>query len=185
MNYRVTISPIFEPVSLDEAQAHCRSIDDTAENANLTDLIKSARKYCEEYTRRALAPQTIELYIDYFYYAINLPKPPITSVTSIKYTDCAGVETTIVPTEYIVDTVNGRIVPAYGKAWPSFTPYPINPIKITYIAGYVTAPETIKQAMKLLIGDWYIHREATAVEVSKPIEFSVKNLLSLHRVGWF
>lgn len=185
MNYRVTISPIFEPVSLDEAQAHCRSIDDTAENATLTGLITAAREYCEMYTRRALAPQTIELYLDYFPAVIKLPMPPVTSVTSIAYKDYLGTETTIAATDYIVDTVNGCINQAYGKSWPSFTPYVSNPIKITYVTGYVTAPETIKQAMKLLIGDWYIHREATAVEVSKPIEFSVKNLLSLHRVGWF
>lgn len=185
MNYRVTISPIFEPVSLDEAQAHCRSIDDTAENATLTELIIAAREYCEQYTRRALAPQTIELYLDYFPYEIKLPMPPITSVTSITYKDYLGTETTVSASNYVVDTVKGCINQAYGKTFPSFTPYISNPIKVTYVAGYVTTPKTVKQAMLLLIGHWYENRSATGTEVNKYIEFGVKNLLSLHRVGWF
>lgn len=184
MSYIIKTAPTVEPVTLAEAQAHCRSIDDTAENATLTALIIAAREYCEMYTRRALAPQTIELYLDYFPAVIKLPMPPITSVTSIAYKDYLGTETTIAAMDYIVDTVNGCINQAYGKSWPSFTPYVSNPIKITYVTGYVTAPKSIKQAMLLLIGHWYENRSATG-EVRKPIEFSVKNLLSLYRVGYF
>lgn len=186
MNYIIKTAPTVEPILLAEAQAHCRSIDDTAENSTLTALIIAAREYCELYTRKALAPQTIELYLDYFPTDIYLPLPPVTSVTSIIYTDYLGVATTVTNTDYIVDAINNRIVLVYDKTWPSFTPYATNPIKITYVAGYTSAtiPKAIKQAMLLLIGHWYINREATGT-ADKPIEFSVRNLLSLHRAGWF
>lgn len=186
MNYIIKTAPTVEPILLAEAQAHCRSIDDTAENSTLTALIIAAREYCELYTRKALAPQTIELYFDYFPTDIYLPLPPVTSVTSIIYTDYLGVATTITATDYIVDAINNRIVLAYDKTWPTFTPYATNPIKITYVTGYTSAtiPKAIKQAMLLLIGHWYINREATGT-ADKPIEFSVRNLLSLHRAGWF
>jgi len=185
MNYIIKTAPTTEPVTLAEAQAHCRSIDDTAENATLTGLITAAREYCEQYTRRALAPQTIELYLDYFPYEIKLPMPPITSVTSITYKDYLGTETTVSASDYVVDTVKGCINQAYGKTFPSFTPYISNPIKVTYVAGYIAAPKTVKQAMLLLIGHWYVNRSATGTEVNKYIEFGVKNLLSLYKAGYF
>jgi uncharacterized phiE125 gp8 family phage protein len=186
INYIIKTAPTVEPVSLAEAQAHCRSIDDTAENATLTALIIAAREYCEQYTRRALAPQTIELYLDYFSTDIYLPLPPVTAVTSIIYTDYLGVATTVSASDYIVDLINNRIIPAYDKTWPAFTPYATNPIKITYVAGYTaaTVPKAVKQAILLLVGHWYINREATGT-ADKPIEFSVKNLLTLHKSGWF
>jgi uncharacterized phiE125 gp8 family phage protein len=137
MKYRIITPPVFEPVTLDEAVAHTHAIDDTTENNKLTALITAAREYCEMYTRRALATQTVEAYLDYFSgCSIELPMPPLQSVTSIKYTNSAGAETTMPTADYIVDTDSapGRIVLPYGRTWPAFVPYTSNPIKITFIA---------------------------------------------------
>lgn len=166
---------------------------DSAEDALLSGLITASREYCEAFTRRALATQTIEAYLDCFPLKdrIALPRPPLQSVTSVKYKDSAGDETTLTQnTDYIVDTESdiGGIVLPYGKSWPSFTAYPLNPIKITYVAGYASnlIPKTIKQAMLLLIGHWYENREAVITGgISKGIEFAVNALLSMYRVGWF
>ena len=73
MKYRVTVPPIFEPVTFDEAQAHLRSDDDVTENGTITALITAAREYCEAVTRRALAVQTIEAYPERFSQRIELP----------------------------------------------------------------------------------------------------------------
>jgi len=188
VKYRVTTAPTVEPVSIAEAQAQTRSVTtDTTENTLLTALIVAAREYCEKYTRRALAPQTIEAYPESFYQRMELPMPPLTAVTSIKYTDTTATENTF--TGYVVDTYSepGRIAIPENVSFPSFTQYVINPIKIVYTCGYTAAtiPKAIKQAILLLVGHWYINREAAGVEVSKPIEFSVKNLLSLYKVGYF
>lgn len=169
-------------------------MDGSDEDDYINDLIKASREYCEEYTRRTLATQTIEAYLDYFPYSdeIELPRPPLQSVTSVKYKTSAGIEIIMTTgTDYLTDadSLFGRIVLPYGKNWPSFTPYPINPIKIQYVAGYSESnpiPKMIKQAMFLLIGHWYMNREAViSGSISKEIEFAVKALLSMYKVGWF
>jgi uncharacterized phiE125 gp8 family phage protein len=165
---------------------------DSTEDNDLTRMITTAREYCENFTGRALATQTIEAYLDDFPCEdyIELPRPPLQSVTSAKYKDSAGTETTMtVTTQYIVDTDSdvGRIVLPYGVSWPSFTAYSVLPIKIRYIAGYYASnliPASIKQAMLLLIGHWYANREAVG-QVTGQMEFTVKALLSMYRVRWF
>jgi len=193
MGYKIITVVTAEPVTTTEAKAHLRiASTDTAEDASIGALITTAREYCEGYTRRALAEQTIEMYLDGFpwKYEIELARPPLQSVTSVKYKDSDGTETTMTAdVDYIVDADSnvGRIVLPYGKLWPSFTPYTVNPIKIRYVAGYNASnliPKTIKQAMLLLIGHWYLNREATG-KVEGEIGFAVKTLLSLHKVRWF
>lgn len=166
---------------------------DVTEDDLISALITSAREYCEGFTGRALATQTLEAYPKRFpcKNEIEIPHPPLQSVTSVKYTDSDGDETTMtVDTDYIVDTDStvGKIVLPYAKVWPTATLYTVNPIKIRYVAGYTTIPISIKQSMLLLIGHWYANREAVLVgqgTMSKEIEFAVKSLLSIDRMRWF
>ena len=192
LEYKVVTPVAVEPLTVPEVRLHLRLDASTTEDSLLFSLIKTAREYCEKYTGRALAPQTLEVLMDAFpcAWAISLPMAPLTSVTSIKYTDSAGTETTLAASEYIVDTDSrvGRVVLAYGKTWPTFDPYPSNPIRIRYVAGYTKAPEPIVQAMKLLVGYWYNAREADAPTTdrgSASPEFAVKALLSPYRNRWW
>lgn len=185
----IIITPVtVEPVSLGELKTHSRLPDETSEDDFYLSLITAAREYCEKLSRRALALQTIELVLDYWPECdrIELPYPPLVSVTSIKYKDCAGVETTISAADYIVDTDSyiGRVVPAYGVRWPEFTPYPVNAIRIRYVAGYANAPEVFRQAIKMLVGHWIENREAVG-DVSAKMKFAVEALLMVDRAGWF
>jgi uncharacterized phiE125 gp8 family phage protein len=169
---------------------------DTTEDDLISALITAAREYCEGYTGRALATQTLEAYPPQFpcRSEIEIPYPPLQSVTSVKYTNSAGTETTMtVNTDYIVDADSnvGRIVLPYAGVWPTATLYTVNPIKIRYVAGYYASnpiPKMIKQAMLLLIGHWYESREAVLIgqgTMSKKIEFAVDALLSMYKVRWF
>lgn len=181
------ITPVStEPVTTAEVKLHLRLTSDTTEDSLITNLITSAREYCENYTGRALATQTIEMLLDSFSSSsIELPMPPLQSITSVKYKDSDGAETTMDAADYIVDTDSdvGRIVLPYGSSWPSFVPYPANPIRIRYVGGYTTAPKTIKQAMLLLIGYWYANRDMIG-SVDPDTAFAVKALLSQYRVRW-
>lgn len=193
MRYKVKTKPATEPLTLTEAKLHLRLTadvisGDTLEDTLVANLIAAAREYCEKYCGRGLATQTVEAYLDSFPNgAIELPMPPLQSVTSIKYKDHTGIEKTLVADlDYLVDTnsLYGRVVPV--SSWPSFTPYAVNPITITYTAGYNDAPMALKQAMLLLIGHWYLNREAgITATVSKEIEFSVTALLSQYRLRWW
>jgi len=93
MKFKVVTPVATEPVTLAEARLQCKvDADDTTHDALITGLITAAREFAEHYTGRALAPQTLEAALDAFtdddY--IDLPMPPVSSVTSIKYTDTAG-----------------------------------------------------------------------------------------------
>jgi len=92
MNYKVITAVTAEPVSLADAKLHLR-LDDIGgshpHDALVTSLISSAREFAEHYTGRALAQQTLEVALDSFPNGdtIDLPRPPVASVTSIKYDD--------------------------------------------------------------------------------------------------
>jgi hypothetical protein len=79
-----------------------------------------------------------------------LPRPPLVSVTSLKYLDSDGTETTYDAANYIVSGVGreGRITLKSTATWPTVGDYP-EPLRIRYVAGYVTVPEPIVQAVLL------------------------------------
>ncbi len=185
MAYKV-VSVTAEPVSMAEAKDHIR-VDTDDSDLYIASLITAARELVEQTLSRALTPQTIELYLDAFPPGeISLPMPPLASVTSLSYKNCNGVTTTLTAnTDYLVDadSPTGRIVPAYGKAWPSFTPWPVNPIKVVYVAGTATAPRPIVQAMLLMIGHMYANRESGASEALR--DDAVRSLLAPYRNRWW
>lgn len=159
----------------------------SAEDTLLTGLIQAAREYVEGYQNRALCTQTWELVLDDWpdddY--IEIPLPPLQSVTSIKYKDETGAETTWDGANYIVDPDSylGRVVLAYGLSWPTDDLYPAGAIRIRFVAGYTDVPATTKAAMLLLIGHWYENREAVNIgNITSEIPFSVKSLLDMNRV---
>lgn len=174
MALRLITAPIVEPVSLSEAKAHLR-VDHTADDTLISLYIAAARNDCEEWTARAFVTQTWELVLDEFPVdEILLPRPPLQSVTSIKYDDTDGMEQTLATTEYDVDTVSqpGWVVPV-TTGWPASTFQGINSVRIRYVAGYLNAdspadltsniPQSIKSAILLQLGRLYESREDVIV----------------------
>ncbi len=183
------ITPVAtEPITLAEVRQHLRLPGNEVEDTLLMSLITTARSYCENYTRRALSEQTLEVYPDRFPSAdpIELPYPPLQSVTEIGYKDSTGEETILTPSDYLVNTdcEPGRILPAVGTSWPAFTPYPTSPVRIRFVVGYEELPVSIRLAMLLLIGHWYENREATGT-ANSVIDFSVHSLLAPYRMEVF
>jgi uncharacterized phiE125 gp8 family phage protein len=184
-----TVAPASEPVSLTDAKAHLRvDIDD--DDDFISGLIAAARQYTETTTRRAFISQTWRLSLDNWPAGdeIELPKPPLASVSSIVYKDADGASTTWATSNYIVDTDSepGRIVLANGASWPTVSLYPVNPIQITFVAGYGAAgssvPQYLRQAVKLLVSHWYENPEATKEgSALQEIPFGVESLIYLNR----
>jgi uncharacterized phiE125 gp8 family phage protein len=192
MPVRVTVQPTEEPITLAEAKAQCR-VDSTADDTFLTGLIVQARRYCEQYERRAYVTQTLEMWLDAWPDdgVIRLERPPLQSVTSVAYYNAADVAATLSAAAYIVDAISqpGRIVLRSGSSWPATTLRAANGVCVTYRAGYglaVAVPPQVKGAMKLLIGHWYENREAVLVgTISKPIDLAVTALLGIDRAFRF
>jgi uncharacterized phiE125 gp8 family phage protein len=162
MHYKVVTAVATEPVTSAEAKLHLR-VDGTDDDTLIAVLITAAREAAEHYTGRALAPQTLEAALDCFPdsegEAIELPMPPVASITHIKYTDTAGVEQTIDTGDYALSLYGDsrRVAPTYGNYWPSTQDIP-DAVRVRYVTGYTTCPKAAKQAILLIVGHLYENR---------------------------
>ena len=141
----------------------------TAEDDLLTAIIQASREHVEDVTRRQLLTATWYFYLDSFPDKdfIRLPFGNLQTISSVKYKDTDGTETTLVEnTDYLVETNGdgcGRLVLPYGISWPSVTLYPSNPITIEFVCGWTAAasiPKKIRHALLMICADMYENREA-------------------------
>lgn len=164
----------------------------TAEDNYLTSLITAAREYCEDFQNRAYITQTWEVsWDDWPCSEIKLPKGKLQAVDLVSYKDSTGVTTGLVgTTDYVYSPrgILGRLTPAYGKTWPSFTPFPLDAVVIEFTCGYgdtaADVPAKVIQAMKLLISHWFRHRTPLSETGQAPVEiaFAVSALLWQDRI---
>lgn len=175
MSLYLVTAPTEEPVTTEQAKEHLRLNEEMAvfDETYLENLIISARKYVENWLQRKLVTQTWDLYMDSFPSEsyIEIPFPPLQSVSSLIYKDTDGTLTTWDAANYIVDSRSqpGRISLAYGISWPS-TYAEIQSVRIQFVCGYglaVSVPDNIKTAMLMKIADLYQNRgESTAEQLA-------------------
>jgi uncharacterized phiE125 gp8 family phage protein len=185
MALQLVTPPATEPVTLDEAKLHCKiEVDD--DDTLVTALIVAARQAAEHELERALITQTWRKTLDEFPDAIELPRPPILAITSVKYFDADNVQITLSAESYQLDKESepGWLLPAYGFAWPG-TAARANAVEVIYSAGYGAAeavPQAIKQWMLVMIKTAYDNREALVPGAATPTPF-VHCLLDRYRIG--
>lgn len=178
-------APARLPVSLNELKVQLRLNDDeTQEDALLLGLLRSTVEHCERFTGRALITQTWMLFLDVwpcgdgpalhegFHVGavteaaasnIELPKPPLQSVSHVKTYDDDDVAATWATGNYFVDIAGepGRIAVRAGQAWPSAT-RAANAIEIQFVAGYGgdpgNVPEALRHGILMLAAHLYEHR---------------------------
>lgn len=191
------------PVSRDEAKAQLR-LDSTDDDALVDALIAVATMHLDGrdgWLGRALVMQTWDLQMHRFPGVIDVPLPPLRSISSITYLDSNNVSQTLAASKYQVDR-NGqwraRIKPAYGETWPST--YDVwNAVTVRFVAGYEpgegsptdyaeNVPRPIKQAILLMVAHWYENRVPVLVGQSAQaveIPFTANALLAPYRVVSF
>jgi uncharacterized phiE125 gp8 family phage protein len=168
--YVLSSSASQEPITLEEAKQHLR-IDIDDDNLIIDSLISVAREYAEAVTGRALITQTWKAYLedwpsdkDY----IELPFPPLQSVSSITYTN-SDLTINTWSTSYWETSTQcepGRVNLSYGESWPTATLNVGLPICITFVAGYGTpddVPDLIKAGMKVDLMDLYDNRASIVI----------------------
>ena len=200
MNLVLNTGPTVEPITLDEAKAQLRVVEAaTEEDTYIERLIRAARDECEKRSLHALLTQTWELYLDEFpgESYIELPKPPLSSITSITYTTEDGnpdSPTTLATSVYYADTnrIPGRVVLKPDQEWPSDSLYPSGAVCITFVCGYTAAkdiPEAARQWMFLQISDWFENREPVLMGqgnsvVAHPMWDGLLNDMRFKAISW-
>lgn len=152
------VTPPTEPITLRQAKLNLRLAvtDDDAdayvyENDLLSRLITDAREYAEHYCDQLFGTQTWECYLDAWDTKIVLPKAPVQSITSVTYNGIAFNDFTL--------GADGAIY-ILAEDIPDTELQEVDPIKITYTAGFPATPSAVLTAMHLLIGHMYNHKDA-------------------------
>lgn len=160
-------APATEPITLAEAKLHLR-VDGEDENSLITAQIAAARQAAENFMGRSIISQTWRGVLDAWPTSdvVELRRPWVRSITAVRYIDVAGTQQTLPNTEYrLVDRGEddyGRLQPAFGKSWPGVRD-DAAVIEIDFVTGWASAgavPESIKAAIKFLVGHLYANRES-------------------------
>jgi len=180
MALKMITAPAFEPVNLTEAKLHLR-VDHTSDDAVITQLIQTARVDVETLCLHKLINQTWDYFLNGFPGGsiIEMPYPPLSSVTGVYYTPDGGAETQFAAANYTVDTNNEpgmiylKTTTGGGQGyWPGNVLIPYNGMRIRFICGYGAGASAVDvraiQAMKLLIGHYYENREAVFMGRTNP-----------------
>jgi len=193
MIWTLKTGPTIEPVTPSELREHLRlEKGDTTDEQYLKTLIQLSRVHGEHVTRRAWITQTWTIYRNSFPKKnyIQLPFGSLQTVNSFSYRNSSGDTTTLTEdTDYVVDTDSepGMVVLAYGKTWPSFTPFPVNPIAIEITCGYGDSgedvPQTLRTWMKAVCGEIYENRELTLSEGTPKTIKVYESILLDHKVN--
>ena len=194
-HYGLTLitAPTSEPVSLAEAKKQCGVANDIDyHNEHLDTLVTAAREKVETDTGRALLTQTWDYSFDLFpcgLEPIYIPKSPVISITSLKYFDTTNTEQTLATTVYhpsrFLNREPAEIRLKKSQSWPAL--YGENGvITVRFICGYVTAlavPESLKQAIKLLVANWFENRSPNIIGTINSVELSYEALIAKWQTG--
>lgn len=158
----VVTPPTSEPVTVAEVKLQA-VIGTDADDALLAIMIQAVREHGEALTNRSFITQTLKVSLDSFPAKIDLPRGPVTAVSSVTYIDEDGDEQTLVAgTDYDTDIISlvGRVQPVYMGQWPTTKQVP-NAVNVTYTAGWTTEtiPAALKQWLLVRVASLYTQRE--------------------------
>lgn len=165
MGLILVTAPTVEPLELEEAKQACRLYHDGLDDL-IDGLIRGGRERCERLTNRALISQVWKLTMDRWppCRVIELPKPPLISVSSVKYVaQGTGTLTTLATNQYVVDTNTepATITPAFNGSsaqviWPNLR-VQLNAVEVTFTAGYGTSADSVPAEIKERIKTYVVH----------------------------
>ncbi len=169
-------------VSLADMKLFLR-VDGSGDDDIITAYIATATEAVKEYLRRAILTETFVFKADGFTDAygddrllslgpgvhtasrpyvlgggdtLDLPFPPLQSVTSIVTYDRDNIGTTFNASRYQVDLTSGRIYLNEGETWPSDLRAQ-DAVQVTYVAGYGSGsiPAPILEAIRMYVQSMY------------------------------
>jgi len=168
-------------LTMAEVRDHLR-LDVDADDPLVSSLLIAATDWFERATDRSLSAKTWRLDLPSFCGSrIELPYPPLVSVTHVKAYDAANVLQTVNASNYevVTNTVPGAVQLTTTGQWPA-TYVRNDAVQVTYVAGYATpaaVPQLCKQCVLMLIGAWHENREATTAAELGEVPFGVQAIV--------
>jgi uncharacterized phiE125 gp8 family phage protein len=178
--------PSVEPLTLAEAKRFIR-IDHADDDAHVGSLIKAARQRVEARTGRALITQQWRIVMDEWPWGgrTALPVLPAQAVTAVRVYPAIGAPQSYMPPVYNLvagtepPVLDASAVPGPGK--------PRDGIEIDVTAGYgataADVPESLKQAMRLMIAHAYAATGPDGRKPDGPEPAEINALLAPYRLG--
>lgn len=189
-----TGDPAAFPVTLVECKADLR-VQHTADDTLINSLIADATDYMDVPNGaigKALIDQTWTLSVPRAdgWERIELPVTPVQSITSITYYDADNVQRSLPVSDFQLygDEDKAWIEAKPNVNWPTVYDR-LDAITVTFVAGFgansTAVPNSIRRAIRLLVGHWYENRTASIVGTSaQELPLAVQNLVALNRKGW-
>lgn len=183
-------APTDEPVTVAEARQQVSlPAGYTVHDELLSKLITAARETVEEATGRQLCTATRELTLDTWPegHVIKLPRPPLASVTTVKYYDTSGVQQTWSNANYLVRTARepGEVHKYKTVTWPTLQDRP-DAVAVRYVCGTgrASVPSRARAVVLLLVAHWFENREAVITgTIATELPMAAAALLEQLRVG--
>ena len=188
---------IIKLVTRTEAKSHLRIPSGvTDDDTYIDNLVLAAQECIEEYCNIILFDTEIVQYADKWEDTYNLYKSPVensgkATIDKIEYiADGDTSYTTWDSSKYVKDvyTCPIRIGLADDEDYPDLADV-INAIKITYDIGYSSssdAPNALKQACLILVGQWYENRQEAIVGRSVGIiPLTARYILDKYKIRTF
>lgn len=155
-----TVEPAAEPMTLAEAKLWLK-VTQAITDDEISSLLRTVREEGELQTGRSWLTKTLVLRLRCWPSdgELELPVPPLLSVSSVKYYDTSSVQQTLSAALYFVtpSTEGGKVTLKNDAEWPDLEdlgrPFPI---EVTFVAGYGPAgsdlPGPCLNGYRLLLG---------------------------------
>lgn len=191
---QITAAPSAEPVTLAEVKGNL-NLTTTADDAKITRHITTAREFAERVMRRSLALKSYAAFYDSFRpsFPLEVPMPPLISVTAVKYLDNTLMQQTWDPSEYAVQLLKsghpGVIVPAPTFVFPCAYLIP-GAVEVDFTAGYgaesgPVIPGHVAEGIRQLAAHLYEHPEAITSEGLKEVPIALMSFFRVDKVWAF
>ena len=174
-----------EPVTTAEAKLYAR-VDISDDDALIASLVSAARAYCESFCRRDFIGRTYRWYLNDWPYSrtLNVPRTPVSAITSIDYYDTDAAQQTLSSSVYTFDqfSIPQKVWLSPDQSWPSLDGDLRHTVEVNFTT-VVTPPETVNTAIKMLVAHWYENREAVVIgSGTNPLPLAVEHLLWSERL---
>jgi len=172
------------PLALCKQHLHADS-DVTAEDDLIEVLRDAAIDFVEQYCGCYLGPRTGAVWKGEGFPAADatplvLGVRQVSAITAVAWQDSTGAAVAGDAGDFRV-TLHGDVLPAVGQSWPTDVG---GAVQVTFTAGFAAdaAPPALLGAARLMLGDFYMNREAMIEgQVQAIVPFGVARLCSPYR----